>query len=115
MKKMKYLYILLFFVFTTMGVSAQTEVNELYDSTKELATKISGELNIAEENQVYLHRAIYSTELSKQRAVKQYANNPEMLEATNSEIDESFNKLLELKFNPNQISAIKGLISAEAE
>lgn len=112
---MKYLYILLFFVFTTVGVSAQTEVNDIYDSTKELATKISGELNISEDNQVYLHRALYSTELSKERALKQYSDNPEMLEATNTQIQDSFNKLLELKFDASQISAIKDLISAEAE
>ena len=112
---MKYLYIIIFFVFSTVGVSAQIDANELYDSTKELATKISSELNINEENQIYLQRALYSTELSKQRALKQYSENPEMLESTNLQIQESFNSLLELKFNASQISAIKDLISASAE
>ncbi len=112
---MKYLYIILFFAFTTISVSAQTDVNELYENTKELATKISSELNINEDNQLYLHRAIYSTELSKERALKQYSENPEMLESTNLQIQESFNKILEVKFDASQISAIKGLISAEAE
>jgi len=112
---MKYLYIFLFCVMATFSVSAQTETNELFDSTKELTTKISSELNISEDNQVYLHRALYSTKLSKERALKQYSDNPEMLESTNEQIQESFDNLLELRFNSSQISAIKGLISAEAE
>jgi hypothetical protein len=98
-----------------MSVSAQAQVNELYDSTKELATKISGELNISEENQIYLHRALYSSALSKEKAIKQYSNDPEMLESTNLQIKESLDSMLELKFTASQISAIKDLISAEAE
>ena len=112
---MKYIYILLFFVFSAVGVTAQTDANQLYNTTKELATKISGELNISEDNQVYLHRVLYSSELSRERALKQYSDNPEMLESTNQQIDDSFDKLLELKFNVNEISTIKGLISASAE
>ena len=112
---MKYIYIFLFVLFSSLGVSAQKTTNELYDTTKELALEISNELNISQDNQVYLHRALYSTAISKDRAVKQYSNDPDMLEQTNSDIDEHFNKLLESKFNANQISAIKDLISAKAE
>lgn len=112
---MKYFYILLFFVFSTIGVSAQNFAQELNDSAKVLAEKISTELNIDDEQQLYLQRAIYSTKLSEKRANDQFASNPDMLEESTTKIQEAFDKMLQLKFDANQITAIKGLISAEAE
>jgi hypothetical protein len=112
---MKYLYVVLFFVFSTIGVSAQSYAEELNQTAKELTVKISDELNIDSDKQIYLQRAIYSTKLSQRRANEQFSNNPDMLETSTVKIKEAFDKMLELKFDANQISAIKDLISADAE
>ncbi len=85
----------------------ETTREEIAENTKAVANKISEELNFDGDKSYYLHRAIYSLELSRFRAEEQFSNNPEKLQATNEKIDKSLPKILEANFTKEEIARIQ--------
>jgi hypothetical protein len=111
---MKAIIYIAFIALTSIGVYAQENAQqELAESTKVTATKISQELNLDDDQSIYLYRAIYSTEQTKQRALQQLGEDSEQLEEMNEKIDDQFNKMLKAKFSDSQIVNIKQLIAKQ--
>lgn len=117
---MKAFIYIAFIALTTVGVYAQqsssqngSSQQELADSTKELASKISQEFNFEDSETLYLHRAIYSTNLSKKRIHESLTENSEQFEDAMKQIDDQFEKMLKAKFDDLQITNIKDFIAKE--
>jgi hypothetical protein len=108
---MKALIYIAFIALTSIGVYAQENtIQELAESTKAEATKISQELNFDDDQALYLYRAIYSTEQSKQRAHDQLEENSPQLQEFEQKIENQFGKMLEAKFSESEIVSIKALM-----
>jgi hypothetical protein len=108
---MKSIIYIAFIAFTTIGIYAQeNSQQEMAESTKALATKISQELSFDDDKTLYLYRALYSTEKTRLRAQEQLNDNPEQLDATNQKIETTFYKMLSAKFSENEIASIKQLV-----
>lgn len=111
---MKSIVYLAFIVLTSLGVYAQeNSQQEMAETTKALATKISQELNFDDDETLYLYRALYSTEQTRKRAKEQLGSDPDVLNATNEKIEQSFYKMLTAKFSENEIASIKQLVAKE--
>lgn len=111
---MKSIIYIAFIALTTFGVYAQdNSQQEMAETTKALATKISQELSFDDSETLYLYRALYSTEQTRKRAQEQLTENPEELNATNEKIEQSFYKMLTAKFSENEIASIKQMVAKE--
>ena len=107
---MKSIIYIAIFAMMSVGLYAQdTNQQSLAETTKETSYKISQELNLDDDKSVFLYRAIYSTERSRQRAEEQMSEKPEQLAATNQKIDKSFEDILKSNFSESEISQIKKL------
>lgn len=105
---MKSIIYVAIFTFMSIGVYAQEANTEtLAEASKETSMKISQELNFDDDKNLFLYRAIYSTELSRARAEEQLSSEPEQLEATNKKIDKSFESILKSNFTESEITQIK--------
>ncbi len=111
---MKAIIYIAFIVLTSVGVYGQ-EINQqnLAESTKETATKISQELNFDDNESLYLYRAIYSTEQTKLKAKQQFGDNTEQLQEMNQKINDQFIKMLTAKFDASEIASIKQMMDKE--
>ena len=104
-----FIYIVMF-AMMSVGVYAQeTDQQSLAESSKEISTKISQELNFDDDKSVFIYRAIYSTEIARQRAEEQLSDNPEKLKVTYQKIDKSFESILKGNFSESEITQIKKL------
>lgn len=111
---MKSIIYIAFIALTTIGVYAQdNSEQEIAESTKALATKISQELNFDDDETLYLYRSLYSIEKTRIRAEEQLSDNPEQLGATNEKIEKTFHKMLSAKFSESEIASIKQLAAKE--
>ena len=111
---MKSIIYVAIFAFMSAGIYAQSsDQQSLAESSKETATQISQELNLDDEKSQFLYRAIYSTEMARQRADEQLSENAEELEATHQKIDTSFESILKSNFSESEISKIKKLYKKE--
>lgn len=111
---MKSIIYIAFIAFTSMGAFAQNNSEQgIAETTKALATKISQELNFDDDKTLYLYRALYSTEQTRDRAEQQLGAEPEKLEETYEEINNSFNKMLTMKFSENEIAGIKQIMKKQ--
>ena len=111
---MKSIIYIAIFVLMSVGVYAQeTDQQSLAESSKETSTKISQELNLDDDKSVFLYRAIYSTEMARQRADEQMSDDAEKLKATYQKIDKSFASILKGNFSESEIAQIKKLYKAK--
>lgn len=111
---MKSIIYIAIFTIMSFGVNAQ-EANpkSLAETSKETSMKISQQLNLDDDQSLFLYRAIYSTEMSRVRAEEQLSSEPEQLKATNEKIDKSFVSILKSNFSESEITQIKKLYKKE--
>lgn len=108
---MKNFFFIAFILFTAASVYAQDNAKtEIAEATKVLASKISEELNLDDNETLYLQRALYSTEETRVKAKEQLSHDPVQLNAINEKIEQAFHKMLVAKFSKSEISSIKQLI-----
>lgn len=111
---MKTIIYIAFIALTSIGVYAQESTQqELSESSKALALKVSQELNFDDNQTLYLQRAIYSTKQTKQRVRQQFGSNTSEYKDAEKKIDNQFVKMLKGKFNESEIATIKEFVAKE--
>jgi hypothetical protein len=96
----------------TLGVNAQDYSNvKADDYAEKLATTISQELNFDDSKTLYLYKALKRIEQTRKTTEKQLGGRPNELKVQNQRIDETFNRMLSVKFSESEIVAINQLIS----
>ncbi len=111
---MKVFFYIALFLITSVGVYGQENTQQsISESSKATAAKVSEELNFDDSESMYLWRAIYSTEQSKQRAAQQLAEQSEQLKEMNKKIDDQFVKMLKAKFSDTEIVSIQQILDKQ--
>lgn len=111
MKKLIYFVCFLFIGIATYA--QESDLKSLAEESKLISTKISQELNLDDDKNMLLQRAIYTKSLSLYRAEEQMSDMPEKLEATKEKIDMSFRKKLSRNFTANEIRAIDKVVKSK--
>jgi len=101
------IYVALFTILSANVFAQQDSQQNIAETSKETATKISQELNFDDDKSHLLHRAIYSLELTRLRAEEQFADNADKLKSTKDKINNNFPKTLEGNFTEQEIALIQ--------
>ena len=101
------IYLACFILFGASAFAQDINFEKISETSKEISTKISQELNFDDDRSHLLHRAIYSTKLSYRRAEHHLGDNPEKLKAAKDKIDEAFPKYLSNNFSRDKVTSSK--------
>ena len=86
----------------TSNFSQSVDQDELFDSTKEKAAKISKKLELNDDTQVLLHRAIYTYEKGRNRIEQSNDMSKEKKESSLQKIERSFKANIDNAFDNSE-------------